>query len=346
MVVVSVQFSNSIIAGGGTLTRVAIRSPNYVATLTGWTINRDGSAEFNNVNVRGNSNLGTLSVSSTSSFGGQSWWSDNNFADLTGTYINKGGGNAKRITIDPTHGVNYPTEQWSAAQFEAGLGSPEQPFAHIRSPFTTTRNPAELYLYGQSNTNTISKFFAAADSYEFTSAATTTTYIFGAGSVGGVTMGVDGTFAATSTVSADGTTVNRNVTTITNITNVSSIGATIVLTDSITANVIAGRKYEIEYDGVVSATTASAAAPTRLQVEVRLTSTVGTLINQIRVFMVAPNDGTPCRLVTPWTAPSTGSQTFIVGMTQVISGGGGGGTCTRQGAASVPSYVIVREVGA
>jgi hypothetical protein len=89
MVVVSVQFSNSIIAGGGTLTRVAIRSPNYVATLTGWTINRDGSAEFNNVNVRGNSNLGTLSVSSTSSFGGQSWWSDNNFADLTGTYINK-----------------------------------------------------------------------------------------------------------------------------------------------------------------------------------------------------------------------------------------------------------------
>lgn len=46
-------FSNSVV-GGITLVRPAIRSPNYVAASTGWTINADGTAEFNNVTVRGN----------------------------------------------------------------------------------------------------------------------------------------------------------------------------------------------------------------------------------------------------------------------------------------------------
>lgn len=46
-------FSNPIIGGGGTLVREAIRSPDYVPGVSGWTINRDGSAEFNDVQVRG-----------------------------------------------------------------------------------------------------------------------------------------------------------------------------------------------------------------------------------------------------------------------------------------------------
>ena len=31
----------------------AIQSPNYVAGSAGWTINADGSAEFNDVTIRG-----------------------------------------------------------------------------------------------------------------------------------------------------------------------------------------------------------------------------------------------------------------------------------------------------
>ena len=41
------------VVGGTALRRAAIRSPNYVAGLTGWTINIDGSAEFNNLTIRG-----------------------------------------------------------------------------------------------------------------------------------------------------------------------------------------------------------------------------------------------------------------------------------------------------
>lgn len=46
------QFSNPIVAGT-TLVRPAVQSPNYAHGSAGWTVNQDGSAEFNNVTVRG-----------------------------------------------------------------------------------------------------------------------------------------------------------------------------------------------------------------------------------------------------------------------------------------------------
>jgi hypothetical protein len=46
-------FGNTILGGAGTLIRKMIRSPNYVTGVSGWTINKDGSAEFNNVVIRG-----------------------------------------------------------------------------------------------------------------------------------------------------------------------------------------------------------------------------------------------------------------------------------------------------
>lgn len=45
-------FSNDIV-GGTTLLRPAIRSPNYVAGVSGWTINRDGTSEFAGGTFRG-----------------------------------------------------------------------------------------------------------------------------------------------------------------------------------------------------------------------------------------------------------------------------------------------------
>lgn len=45
-------FQNDVV-GGITLVRPAIQSPNYIAGTSGWTINIDGSAEFNNITTRG-----------------------------------------------------------------------------------------------------------------------------------------------------------------------------------------------------------------------------------------------------------------------------------------------------
>lgn len=51
-------FSNPIAGGGGDLIRPSLRSPGFVAGATGWSINKDGTAEFNGITVRGTVILG------------------------------------------------------------------------------------------------------------------------------------------------------------------------------------------------------------------------------------------------------------------------------------------------
>lgn len=46
-------FANQILGGAGTLIRKMIKSPNYVPGVSGWTINKDGTVEFNNGTFRG-----------------------------------------------------------------------------------------------------------------------------------------------------------------------------------------------------------------------------------------------------------------------------------------------------
>lgn len=46
-------FNNPIVGGGGALAYPSIHSPNFVHLLSGWTINKDGSAEFENLTIRG-----------------------------------------------------------------------------------------------------------------------------------------------------------------------------------------------------------------------------------------------------------------------------------------------------
>ena len=42
--------------GGITLLTPAIQSPNFISGSEGWTINQDGSAQFNNLDIRGTFN--------------------------------------------------------------------------------------------------------------------------------------------------------------------------------------------------------------------------------------------------------------------------------------------------
>lgn len=56
---VVVGFRNPIVAGLD-LIRQAIRSPNFVTGVSGWSINRDGSAEFQDIVARGDLTVNTL----------------------------------------------------------------------------------------------------------------------------------------------------------------------------------------------------------------------------------------------------------------------------------------------
>lgn len=46
-------FSNPVLGGQGALVRKRAKSPDYQTGVAGWSINQDGSAEFNNLNIRG-----------------------------------------------------------------------------------------------------------------------------------------------------------------------------------------------------------------------------------------------------------------------------------------------------
>lgn len=48
-------FSNPVVGGGGKLIRESIHSPDFVTGTTGWSVNSDGSAEFNDVTLTGGS---------------------------------------------------------------------------------------------------------------------------------------------------------------------------------------------------------------------------------------------------------------------------------------------------
>lgn len=57
------SFENPIVGGeNGELIRPSIQSPDYVPGVSGWTINRDGSAEFNNVVIRLDLETGSITV--------------------------------------------------------------------------------------------------------------------------------------------------------------------------------------------------------------------------------------------------------------------------------------------
>ena len=46
-------FSNPLVGGGGSLVYPSIHSPDYKPGISGWSINRDGSAEFDDLVIRG-----------------------------------------------------------------------------------------------------------------------------------------------------------------------------------------------------------------------------------------------------------------------------------------------------
>ncbi len=57
------SFNNPVVGGeGGELIRESIKSPDFVQGVSGWIIRRDGSAEFNNVNIRLDLTTGSIVV--------------------------------------------------------------------------------------------------------------------------------------------------------------------------------------------------------------------------------------------------------------------------------------------
>lgn len=61
-------FSNPLVGGGGALVYPSVHSPNFITGISGWTINKDGSSEFQNVTIRGTFSGTDLILNSTGMF--------------------------------------------------------------------------------------------------------------------------------------------------------------------------------------------------------------------------------------------------------------------------------------
>ncbi len=94
---VFVPWANPAFGNGGGLVFTSVHSPDYVAGSTGWTLNKDGSAELNGVTVRG-------TLESVNYVAGVSGWQLNqggnaelNNATVRGTIVIDGSGGSQLI---------------------------------------------------------------------------------------------------------------------------------------------------------------------------------------------------------------------------------------------------------
>lgn len=159
-----VAFSNPVVAGEE-LIRTAIRSANYVAGVSGWRIDREGSADFNDVTLRGGlvntgadvetriqgdgiviedvsdptlqANFGTSEIVYTSVAGnevrltanGNDFIGFRGDSSKRGAYYNRATGFLATGSYDP-----IVLEGWVNFTFAAGWGAPGQPCSYKLFP--------------------------------------------------------------------------------------------------------------------------------------------------------------------------------------------------------------------
>lgn len=193
-------FSNEAI-GGVDLVRSAIQSPNFVAGVSGWSINKDGSAQFNNVTVTGGSfvvttsgqgvfvyagapALGNLIVSIASAAGVDAFGNayaegvqaqNNGIVEVTtadGRFIQLAStaAGAALLLQPPTEAGHTWTRGIVATAYDAPT---ERPIMQIHSPFdSASGNPeprAIMDMRGDNNTLGGSRFDFVADYFDFSS---------------------------------------------------------------------------------------------------------------------------------------------------------------------------------
>lgn len=120
-------FNNSILAGT-TLVREAITSEGFVAGSTGWAVDRDGDAEFNNITARGQ--IESVGVDTTSRLSAGSLVIEEN-ADPT---------TLSRLTQNSLEFQDGNTNEKANLEFEDGI-----PLIGFTAPITTTRG---VYFHG------------------------------------------------------------------------------------------------------------------------------------------------------------------------------------------------------
>jgi hypothetical protein len=163
-------FANPIAAGDGSLIYPALKSPNFVAGTSGWSIKRDGSAEFNNIVVRGtfSANNGLVTVDNN----GLHVIGTTERVDITPTFgviVNEVPSSGGQIALSATAGFGgiaylQPVNSTNGNVFDAGqiyaardvVGAVDTPYVKVRSPDVQgNANTSQVILFGRDSTSTL-----------------------------------------------------------------------------------------------------------------------------------------------------------------------------------------------
>lgn len=274
------SFDDPIAAGDGSLIFPALKSPNYVAGVTGWMIGRDGDAEFNNATIRG-----TLVVTG----------SDNSYIQINTV----GGDPYILLRPDDIPGyVNYNAAISPATlqAFSVDQGAESNSFTRLRiggAPLTGApgSNTVAIDLASQQYDGTTRPSFAlrsyptAGQPVDFFCDASISIL----GSTSYVDYGID---AGKGRIGGGGTNVNSAA--------ITTLETDVVVSDVLTFK--AGRAYQV----IMSGSANLSAAPNRAVQRLRKNSPAGQFLGLSGI-----------QAATTGTAPAGWTQTFYVGASDV-----------------------------
>lgn len=165
------QFADEVV-GGVTLVRPAIQSPDYVTGVSGWAIKIDGSAEFNDVVIRGGTTVGGTGlyydgtpaagnlIMSISADGGTDAFG-NDYVDGMTVYDSSGSSVQVRAGSGSSAVVFTPADvagvTWATGNMGSALGSrlgTNTPQLFLTSPYDTDfASSASISLFGNPETS-------------------------------------------------------------------------------------------------------------------------------------------------------------------------------------------------
>jgi hypothetical protein len=348
-------FSDNILAGV-VLTREAIQSENFVTGVSGWRIEKDGDAEFNNAVFRGEIWVGVapnpqIHIHTVAGHGDIDFWTNH------ASEVWPGGINAEILVGPPdalTTVIFCPTTLAGGQAFiRAGYVLPPSDFTFIDGEadviqFDTTTGMNLVSGAGQGalrireDTDANYRFEVAAYGdirwADGTNAYDCRLYRTGAAALrtdSSVTM--DGSATITGRATVSGLRPHLHVGTTANTASSGTYTAVETITDSITVAVVSGRTYEIMHTGGWRSTVAADVQDTWIRED----NVAGTVRQRNRLAMPTASGTIQGIMRTFWTAGASGNKTFVV-TGQRYSGTG---TCSRYGSASIPSHLTVVEVG-
>lgn len=172
-----IGFQSNVVAGT-VLVRSAIQSPNYVAGVSGWTINQDGSVEFNNAVIRGSIIAGgkvrldsggvkvdgtiyQYDINFTGGFLARRIPDDGGYAQMN-MLVADGliGGGVFFNPTDPTPNGNTYSSAGAVYSSTAPVGAVDAGYTVIRSPTLTGKTNATLFMYGENSDSTVGPRFS------------------------------------------------------------------------------------------------------------------------------------------------------------------------------------------